>query len=218
LQQYGASESMKELLKANMKKSIRIIAEDHPKIPAELIEVVEEEPRSPDLPNLVEGMMKVAAQPIPWFYRDSGKELQSPQESFFGFYSLRNIIRGILLSLRFIQAGDLLHKNGFLAASVFSYYPFSFHLLYAFLASYGRVVVDQVHGGPIKIINRRNSSGGSFSSLNPTPEVIVAILVRNNTWKFEPRPRSHTRKWKELEHIFVELDYDIPEFLHSFFR
>jgi len=207
---------MKELLKANIKNSFRIVAEDKPKIPPELIQVVDEEPSH--FPSLVEELMKVAAKPVPWFYRDKSNNLQSPQQAFFGFYALRNIIRGILLSVRFIQAGDLLHKNNFIASSVFSYDTASFHLLHSFLACYGRVIIDQVYGGPVKVIKRKNSSEGLYCSLDPTPEVLVAILTKTNKWKFEPRPRSHARRWKELEHVFKELDFDIPEFFCSFFK
>lgn len=217
---------MKNLLKFNIKKSIKIIAENNPKIPSELIEIVEEEPSPSKFPSLIEKLMKVAAQQVPWFYRDTSRDLQSPQQSFFGFYAFRNIIRCIFLSLRFIQAGDLLRKNGFLAASIFSFYTASFHLLSSFLASHGRVIVDIVSGGPIKIIKHKKtgsskiekSETAQYSSLDPTPEVIVAILTKNNSWKFEPRPHSHSRRWKELEPIFIETDYDVPDFFYSFFE
>ena len=207
---------MKELLKANIKRSFKIIAEDNPKIPPELITVDSDQAGPSRSPSIIEEMMKVAAQPVPWFYRNHN-DLQSPQQAFFGFYALRNIIRGIFLSVRFIQAGDLLHKNHFMASSVFSYYTASFHLLHSFLASYGRVVVDQVCGGAVKVINRKDSSEGQYCSLEPTPEDIVATLTKKNTWKFEPRPRSHSRRWKELEFVFRELNFDIPDFLRVFF-
>jgi hypothetical protein len=82
-----------------------------------------------------------------------------------------------------------------------------------------------VHGGPIKIIKHKKSGSGKirksetqYSSLDPTPEVVVAILTKNNVWKFEPRPRSHSRRWQELEPIFIETDYDVPDFFYSFFE
>ena len=209
---------MKELLISNIKKSIKTIVEDDPKVPPDLIEVVDEAPGIEKLTSIVEELMKFAAQPHPWFYRDTLKCLQSPQQSFFGFYALRNIIRGILISLRFIQAGDLLHKNSFLASSVFSYYTASFHMLQSYLAANGRVIIDPVSGGPVRILHRKSSSDTSYSSLEPDPEVIVAILTRENKWVFEQRTRSHAKRWKELEHVFVELDYLIPEYFHAFFR
>ncbi|MBE0433820.1 hypothetical protein IBX73_10210, partial [candidate division WOR-3 bacterium] len=94
------------LLQSNIKKSLRIIAEENPKIPACLVTVVEDEPTT--IPSICEAIAKVAAREIPWFYRDSDGALRSPQESFFGFYALRNTVRGIFLGLRFIQSGDLL--------------------------------------------------------------------------------------------------------------
>lgn len=208
---------MNKLLKSNIRRSFKIIAENNPKIPSELITVVNDPPGTSRSFSLIEEMMKVAAQPVPWFYIDQSNELKSPQETFFGFYALRNIIRGLLLSVRFIQAGDLLSKNDFLASSVFSYYTASYHLLQSFLALHGRVVIDQVRRGPIRVIKGEGFSEGGYSS-EAEPKVIVATLTKKNTWKFEPRPRSHSSRWKELELVCIELKYDIPDFIESFFH
>lgn len=216
---------MKNSLSSNIKKSIKIIAEDKPDIPSHLIEIIDEEPDSNKPISRIELLMRVAAQQVPWFYRDSTGTLQSPQSSFFGFYALRNILRGTFLSLRFIQAGDLLRKNNFLAASIFSYYTASFHLLNSFLAIHGRVIVDIVHG-PIKIIKHKKnkssritkSASVGYTTLDPAPEIVMAIHTKQNKWVFESRARSHSRRWKELEQIFIESDYDVPEFYYNFFE
>lgn len=202
---------MKQLLRTNIKRSFKIIAEENPRIPAELIGVANDQIVPSKSLNIIEEMMKVAAQPVPWFYRDH-HAIESPQQAFFGFYALRNIIRAIFLSVRFIQAGDLLYRNHFMASSVFSYYTASFHLLHAFLASHGRVIVDQVHGGPVKTLNRQ------YSPLHPDTEVIVAILTTKNIWKFEKRSRSHSKRWEELIPVFRELSFEVPVFLRTFLK
>ncbi len=206
---------MDALLQSNIKKSLRIIVEENPKVPDFLITIIEEEPTK--IPPICEAIVKSAFQVIPWFYRNSCGELQSPQSSFFGFYAIRNVIRGIFLGLRFIQSGDLLRENEFYAASVISYYTASFHLLYSFLALNGRIVVDQVIGAP-KIIRKRVSESTARCSLEPQPEAIIGILARDNKWKFEPRRRSHKRQWNELESILLKRKDKIPEFLLSFFK
>jgi len=207
---------MNDLLKSNIKKSFKIVAKETPTIPENLI-VFEEEPSELGVYCIAEIIAKNASWPIPWFYRNESNELQSPQQSYFGIYSVRNNIRGILLGLRFIQAGKLLQKNGFLSASVFSYYTASFHLLSSFLALNGRILIEQVHG-PLKIVKHKNSSRSEYCSLNPTPEVLIAILTRYNTWKFEPRYRCHAARWKELNHVFVGEKSIIPDFFLNFFR
>jgi len=209
---------MKKLLAANIKKSLKIIAEDNPQIPPNLIEVIDEDPSITKSISRAEILMKIAAQRIPWFYRDESEKLQSPQASFFGFYALRNLIRGIFLSLRFIQAGQLLKRNNFRAASILSFYTASFHLLNSFLAAHGRVIVDIVHGGPIKIIKHKQSETAQYSSLNHAPEIVMAILTNNNKWIFESRSRSHSRRWTELEQVFIKTDYDVPDFFYSLFE
>ncbi len=209
LQRYLKDRHMKDLLRTNIKRSFKIIAEENPRIPPELIAVANNQTVPSKSVNIIEEMMKVAAQPVPWFYRNH-QTIESPQEAFFGFYALRNIIRGIFLSVRFIQAGDLLYRTHFMASSVFSYYTASFHLLHSFLASHGRVIVDQVHGGPVKRLNHQ------YSPLDPGTQVIVAILTRKNTWQFEKRSRSHSRRWEELMPIFRELSFEVPDFLRTF--
>lgn len=217
---------MNRLLQSNIKKSIKIIAEENPKIPDHFIKVIGIELDKSGLPNPALEIAKIATQPIPWFYRDLSHEFQSPQQPFFGIYAVKNILRGILLGLRFIQGGDLLRENNFLAASIFSYYTAAFHLLHSYLAINGRIIIDIVKG-PVNVINYGKTSTSSnpslyatvsYEPLEPTPETIIAILTRQNSWKFEPRARSHSRKWKELEPIFIELGYDIPEFFYSFFE
>lgn len=102
---------MDKLIQSNIRKSLKVAAEENLKVPDNLIEVVDEEPGDAIVSFVSEKLAKVALQPILWFYRNSSHELQWPRQSFFGLYSIRNAIRGIFLGLRFIQAGHLLREK-----------------------------------------------------------------------------------------------------------
>jgi len=157
----------------------------------------------------------VAAQPIPWFYRDIANELQSPQEAFFGFYILRNAVRGIFLGLRNIQAGDLLRKYDFLSASVTSYYTAAFHLLSSFLALNGRIIIENLLS--VKVLRRKNGVNHVKSILAPSSySIIIARLTKNNTWKFENLSRTHKAVWRELEDILLKRTDEIETLFTSF--
>lgn len=199
------------LIKINIKNSIKKIVEDNSQIPDCFIA---------ESDNLLTGyisLLKKIAKIAPWSYRDSNDIIRSPQESFFGFYAFRNIIRGILISLRFIQSGKLLQENNFFAASVMSYYTASFHLLYSYLALNGRVIIDQVLG-PSQIVKNKYGTGVGHSAFKQMPETIIAILTKKNTWKFEPRSRTHKDRWQELEYVLLHMKETPPDFFMSFFK
>lgn len=208
---------MNALLLSNIKKALRIVAEENPQIPDYLInrENLGSE-KSPAF-EISKTLAKVAAQPIPWFYRDIANELQSPQETFFGFYVLRNAIRGIFLGLRNIQAGDLLRKYDFLSASVMSYYTAAFHLLSSFLALNGRIIIENLL--PVKVLWGKNGVNHVKSILaSSSYSIIIARITKNNTWRFENLPRTHKAVWRELEDIILKHTDKITTFFKSFFR
>ena len=218
---------MNNLLLSNIKESFRIIAEEKPRVPEHLIKIIDERNKHFFMKNfggekisiseISEAHAKFPIRALPWFYWDSKSELKSPQQSFFGFYLLRNALRGIFISLSFLQSGGLLQKKHLLAVSTFSFYTALFHLLHSFLALYGRVVIEPVLG-PIKIIYRKESSECTHDSLNPYIEVIIALLTKKNEWKFEKRTRSHSKRWKELDPILTKQGNNIPSFFISFFK
>jgi hypothetical protein len=207
---------MHPLLISNINKSYKIIIEENPQVPDIFFKKMDLKDLDFVSFSLTKLLAKIAARPIPWFYRDSSKNIRSPQEDFFGLYALRSIYRGIFIGMRFIQAGDLLHKRGFYSSSIISYYTGSYHLLNAFLSLNGHIYIDQVLG-PLGITKSDSIISTTYGSLNPDLEVIMAILKKNNEWKFEPRTRNHKTKWKEIEAILIKLDKNILEIFISFF-
>ncbi len=204
-------------LRANIKKSAKAVAEEKPEVFEYLLDVEEEEGFSSAPLSSLKGHRRLFAMSTPWFCRDRDSELRCPLDSIFGIYLIAAAIRGILVGLRFMQAGDLLHENRYLAAALNLYYTASFQLLRSFLALNGRVLINRVMG-PLRIVKRKDSRGLTYDSLEPTPEVIIAILTRNNVWKFEPRGRSHSAMWKELKQVFGRHNYEIPDYFYHFFE
>jgi len=140
----------------------------------------------------------------PRFYKDSN--LCSPQQDFFGFYALRNAIRGCLVSCRFIEGGNLLNTSGYYALSTIAYYSAAFQLLTSFLAINGKTIVQY----PV------NSLINTPSKL---PEQICAKLTRNNRWNFEGLGLSHKQIWSLLACVFAESYKDsIPSFFIDFLK
>lgn len=156
-------------------------------------------------------------RPVPWFYRDQNGHLRSAQERFFGFYALRNAIRGSLMAARMIQAGVHLEKGRFLAPSVSMYYTGAFHALTAFLALRGRALVETVLGRPVVVL-RDESTCSDNCQMDRHPEAVIAILTRDNRWVFEPRARTHQKRWEELHQVFSAGGREIPDYLVGFCR
>jgi hypothetical protein len=212
---------MNPLLRSNIQKSLSILR-TNPKVPHNLITVVEEGndvrlvSTKFTVTDILDRIAIDAFKPLPWFYKDNTKGLQSPQESFFGFYAIRNIVRGSFLGLRFLQAGDHLRSGKYIASSVLSYYTAAFHLLHGFLALEGRVFIGPVLGPPV-ITKSSTHASLNYGYLEKHPKAIVGILTRNNKWKFEPRTRSHSSHWRELESVFNRRRDNLPEYFDSFF-
>jgi len=209
---------MNPLVRLNVERSLRFMAEGEFRIPEGLVEhVTEDDAEAGPQPWALDRSPFVTGALEPWFHRSSSGELASPQEPLFGFYLVRNVLRGILASVRFVQAGDLLHGSEFLAMSVFSHYTASFHLLHSFLALSGRVVIDEPCGPPT-IRRTPHGESLSFRSLRPSPEVVMGLLTKRNAWKFEPRSRSHAKRWRELESVLRQTGDEVPDFFTRFFR
>jgi hypothetical protein len=203
---------------SNIRKSIKILSEGVPEVPKEFIEVRDERSDC-DKSSLFPGdkIGQSSLDILPWFYKDTANQFQSLQEPFFALYGLRAITRGLFIGFRFIQAGNLLYNHHFLAASISCYYSAAFQLLHSYLALNGRIIIDQVNGPPL-IIKRKSSVEYSYRSLDPKPEVIIAILTNSNKWKFESRPRSHSRRWAELKPILEHNQKNTPDFFLKFFK
>jgi len=97
-----------------------------------------------------------------------------------------------------------------------------FHLLIAYLALNGRVLIYNIRGTPYtELLNHNDSQKNlkiapvgcaGFKELENCPGYIMAILTKSNNWKFEGRNRSHRTIWRELKPIFLELKKIPDEF------
>lgn len=132
--------------------------------------------------------------------------LDSPQSPIMGFYIVRNIVRGILMGARPLEAGNLLWSRNFLSAAVASYYTSAFHLIPGILALNGRIWFEDPHVQDSARPDRNK-------------KCVIARLTRENAWRLESRPRSHGRRWAELEQLYQEKSsrFD-PEFIQLLSR
>jgi len=207
---------MFELLFSNIKKSFEFIQENKPKVEEDLIEIIinskNNKPREKS--DLLYPLARSALSLHPWFYVKN-RTIYSPQQNFFGFYAFRNILRGILLGFNFFNSGFLLKNQELDSPAISMLYTASFHFLYSFLALEGRVIEDNARG-PIVITYNDDSSSSGHKELDIKGDTIIAILTRNNSWKFEGRTRSHKTKWRELSHIFNHNNFIIPEYFERF--
>lgn len=193
---------MNDVLISNIARSVEILAFDKPKVPEALIKVDGDGSFCVSgLTGMMGYMAKSACQAVPWFYVEDGI-IRSGQEAFFGFYALRNMIRGILLGEMFLNAGEILLDEKCHAPSVSLFYTSAFHLLHSFLALNGRVVVDQVHGPPAVTMHNGDATSMGWQSFGKDREVIMGVHCKSNRWTFEGRPRNHPTRWRELQHVF----------------
>lgn len=147
--------------------------------------------------------------PLPWFRKLPNGQFVTPQERVFGYYALRNILRGLFLGGSFLPPGDTLLKNGFLSSSVATYYGASFHLMLAYLSLEGRVAITPVYGPPY--IELSEAGGGSGHKPIPgNPRAICAILTADGQWIFEGRTRTHRAYWAELDRVLLQTKL-VPE-------
>lgn len=185
---------MNKLLIANVKKSLdRLAGKGDSKRLA-----------SPTLPQTTLGLHPLFSSPL--FIVSPESCLSSSQDSILGFYVVRNIVRSILIGARPLEAGNLLLSRHFLSAAVASYYTSAFHLLSGILALNGRVWFDAPH------IDDTASPGYKA-------ECVIGRLTKKNTWCLESRPRSHGRRWIELEQVYKEQNNRVDaEFLRLLSR
>ena len=212
---------MHPLLVPNIKRSFKILAEGSLEpVPGELIRV-ERDPlgaAEPDNSSCAGVMRLLAASrrwPQPWFFRRDA-ELDSPQAEFFGVFAMRNLLRGPLVSIRFVQAADLLLEQGFLSPSVMCSYTAAFHLAQSFLAAHGRVLVEEARGRPV--VRQFGGSASLAFDGQHIPDIVMALLTKANTWKFEGRGRTHTQRWADVQAVLLALlDERVPTAFDTLF-
>lgn len=196
---------MKELFRANIKKSVKFLSENpaYIKMLSDLYHAY----------FLLVGKDAKLAQITPSFIKDpKTHELKidwqamelSPTPPVLTIYAIKYILRGILLGLRFIEVGDFNKNKTFLATAVFSYYTASFHLIQALLALNGCVI--------IKPTNIQNAELALNNSL------IMAKLTIRNKWSFHGLSQSHGAIWKNLDVILRGLNKEsLKPFLQFFY-
>lgn len=153
---------------------------------------------------------------LPWFSKLPDGRFITPQETIFGYYALRNILRGLFLGASFLPPGDTLLKKGFLSSSVAIYYTASFHLVLAYLSLEGRVVITPVHGPPYIELDESYGSG-EYKPIPGNPTAICAILTSDCRWVFEGRTRTHRAYWAELDRMILQTK-SVPECFINFAR
>lgn len=195
---------MKELFRANIKKSVKFLSEN----PAYIKMLF-------DLHHAyfsAVGKDAKLTQITPSFIKDpASRELKiewpvlelSPTPPDLTLYAIKYIFRGILLGLRFIEVGDYNKNKTFLAVAVFSYYTASFHLIQALLALNGRVIIK-----PTNI----QSSGLALNN-----SLIMAKLTTENRWVFNRLSQSHGAIWKNLDIILAGIDKESLKLFVQFF-
>jgi len=93
--------------------------------------------------------------------------------------------------------------------SIGSLYTAAFRALHAFLALNGRVFFDQPCW--------TDAEGDVLRTGDGDDGAVVALLTKENAWKFEPRKRGHEARWSELRQVFSAKSCHIPEFFGSLF-
>ena len=153
--------------------------------------------------NLHFGLDRPGWHPFPAFSRTED-EINCPQMSFFGYYALRLALRGILLGVNFLSAGEAIRRKRSFGPIVLLFYTSAYHSLQCFLSFNGRVPFDEKEYSKIE----GSASIGS----------IVAILTESNDWRFEKIKRNHVDRWNQLKSIFASDESYIPECFHQLFQ
>jgi len=189
---------MHSLVAANVRRSCREIESDSSSFSPTVTQLASDLDRS--LPAVFrEGRASVS--PILF---ESGTGIVCEQQEFFGFYLLREAIRGCLSAANFQIAGTVLLGHNLFAPAVPAFYTSAFHALGGYLALNGRALLDK--------------DVFHWFSATDCPETVAACLTRKNSWKFEKRGRSHPTRWKELRFIFSSKTFEVPHYFRQLAR
>ena len=125
------------------------------------------------------------------------------QVDYFGFYALRSALRGLELSTNFLVAGQRTLNDNLYGPAVVSLYTAAYHVVESLLALSGRVWIVEDKKRPQD---------------TDAPSVVVGLLTRHNTWKFEKRRRGHSQHWKELRPVLLNADAELPPYFQDLFQ
>lgn len=183
---------MTTILKSNIKKSIDFLNSDGPEFGFDVEDLTLH----------------------PYFYKENS-HIKCFQEKFIGFYALCNSFRGLFLGINYLNAGHFLLSKELYGPSILSFYTSCFHDLHAFLALHSRVLIDPAFW--VKITPKGEKEKIKLNNYRDVPPV-MAILTKNNSWKFELRKRTHKSRWFELEQVFSQKSNDIPDYFNGLFN
>lgn len=133
-------------LKNVVEKSLERIWRGPKSLDKSEIEIIDKRGTKSRHDDLITALATSINPELPWFRKLPGGQLVTPQEPIFGYYALRNILRGLFLGASFVPPGDTLLATMFLSPSIAMYYTASFHLILAYLALQGRVAITPVCG------------------------------------------------------------------------
>lgn len=139
----------------------------------------------------------------PVFENDQNNRIFPKQPEIFGFYLIRNICRGCLLSFNHLIGGEILLRNKLYSPCLLSIYTSSFHLLHSLYASKGKVIE------PLYIV--KNGKIEKDSNL-----VQACFSEKDNKWSFNKLIRDHKKRWRLLNDLYREKKQ--PDFFEPLFQ
>lgn len=127
----------------------------------------------------------------------------SDQEEYFSFYLLRNLLRGLFLSINSMVAGKNCLEKDLFAPATTLFYSSAFHTLNSYLATNGIVL--------IKPVNRKTQE--TIKDL-----IKAKFVLDKKKWTIEKFNAKHTRRWLLLEQIFKNKGVIIPDSFNNLFN
>jgi len=196
-------------LKNVVEKSLERIWRGPKSLDKSEIEIIDKRGTKSRHDDLITALATSINPELPWFRKLPGGQLVTPQEPIFGYYALRNILRGLFLGASFVPPGDTLLATMFLSPSIAMYYTASFHLILAYLALQGRVAITPVCGPRYVELDETHGYCGN-KPIPDGPTAICAILTTSCKWVFEGRTRTHRGYWAELDRTILHTR-SVPE-------
>lgn len=128
----------------------------------------------------------------------------SDQEEYFSFYLLRNLLRGLFLSINSMVAGKNCLEKGLFAPATMLFYNSAFHSLNSYLSINGIVLTHACQKETQKTI-KNLSIKAMFSS-------------EKKNWTIEKFRVKHTNRWLLLEQVFKRKGVIVPDSFTNLFN
>lgn len=140
----------------------------------------------------------------PTFNHKELKEITPIQPNVFGIYVIRNICRGLFLSLNHLAGGKLLLENRLYAPCLASIYSGTFHLLNSLLSKNGKVVE------PLRYVE----DGGIIE--NKSSAVYSTFSINDRKWYHNRMSLDHKKKWRLINDLYRTKNY--PRYFDPLFK